>query len=241
MGWNKSPVRRAWLGIFLAREKANNVVMLRRALMVSILFHCALMLGWQPVKVSPWPDVGALGRLRILVAHLEKRGPIVQMGAPLASERQKDTPPTTHVASPELLQNRLAEGRLPKPKMPENKRKNGAEIFSGLAPLDLSAHNGGGESLREYRLDLAREARRYRQNPIVAHEHFQEGVVMIEVSHRGGMELPQVALLRTSGDDDLDADALKLVFLAVRSTSLPESLSGQIFALRLPVFYSLRD
>lgn len=215
--------------------------MLRRALVISIVLHSALMLGWQPAKVSLWPDVGVLGRLRMLVAHLEKRNPIERNGVPLASGRQKNRPPTPLVASPVLLQNGLAGGRLPKAKMPENRRESGAEAFSDLFPQELSSENSGGESLREYRLNLAREARRYRQNPILAHEHFQEGVVMIEVSHRGGMELPQVALLRTCGDDDLDADALKLIFLAVRSTSLPESLSGQIFALRLPVFYSFRD
>jgi len=241
MGWNKSPVRSAWPGIFLAREKANNVVMLRRALVISTIFHSALMLGWEPLKVTLWQDVGASGRLRMLVAYLGKSSPIEQKGTPLASGRQKGAPPTTLVASPGGLRSRLAGVRLFKPKMPENNRENGAETFSGLAPLELSVENAGGESLREYRLDLAREARRYRQNSILAQKHFQEGVVMIEVSHRGGMELPHVTLLRTSGDDDLDADALKLILLAVHSTTLPESLSGQIFALKLPVFYSFRD
>lgn len=102
------------------------------------------------------------------------------------------------------------------------------------APLSL-------DGLREYRLNLGREARRYRRYPALARERGLEGVTVIVISTRAGFALPQVSLGRSSGHLVLDTQALEMVALAVGAASLPESLRGRDFGLDLPIRFSLEE
>ena len=111
--------------------------------------------------------------------------------------------------------------------------------ISTQAPLDLPALSQDG--LREYRLNLGREARRYKRYPAVARERGLEGVVVLVISTTAGVAIPQVSLGSTSGHGVLDTQALEMAILAVRFANLPQSLHGRDFALDLPIRFSLEE
>lgn len=111
--------------------------------------------------------------------------------------------------------------------------------ISSQVPLDLPAMSQDG--LREYRLNLGREARRYKRYPALARERGQEGVVVLVISTTAGVAMPQVSLSRSSGHALLDNQALEMAILAVRFANLPQSLHGRDFALDLPVRFLLEE
>lgn len=97
------------------------------------------------------------------------------------------------------------------------------------------------DGLREYRLNLSREARRYKRYPSLARQRGLEGVVVIVVSTRAGLSEPQVSLSRSSGQEILDQQAMEMLNLAVRAAGLPDSLRGRDFAIDLPIHFSLEE
>lgn len=111
---------------------------------------------------------------------------------------------------------------------------------AGEAPTTVEAPLSP-DGLREYRLNLGREARRYRRYPALARERGLEGVTVVVISTSDGFVLPQVSLGRSSGHLVLDTQALEMVALAVRAASLPESLRGRDFGLDLPIRFSLEE
>ena len=104
-------------------------------------------------------------------------------------------------------------------------------------PLESISPDG----LREYRLNLSREARRHKRYPALARQRGLEGIVIVMVSAGAGLPVPQVSLSRSSGQEVLDQQALEMLGLAVRSASLPDSLRGRDFAIDLPLHFSLDE
>ncbi len=104
-------------------------------------------------------------------------------------------------------------------------------------PLESISQDG----LREYRLNLSREARRHKRYPALARQRGLEGVVIVMVSTRAGLPVPQVSLSRSSGQEVLDQQALEILGLAVRAASLPDSLRSRDFAIDLPIHFSLDE
>lgn len=97
------------------------------------------------------------------------------------------------------------------------------------------------DGVRQYRLNLAREARRFKRYPELARERGWEGVVVVVVNTVAGAATPLVSLSQSSGFEQLDLAALELLEMAVESAVLPESLRGRQFGLTLPVDYRLGD
>lgn len=97
------------------------------------------------------------------------------------------------------------------------------------------------DGIRQYRLNLAREARRYRRFPAMARSNGWEGQVIVVVSTVAGSPLPQASLSAGSGRVVLDRAALEMIALAIRDAAIPEALRGKEFALTLPVQFSLDD
>ena len=97
------------------------------------------------------------------------------------------------------------------------------------------------DELRDYRLNLSREARRYKRYPAFARQQGMEGVAVIVVIGRAGGAVPQVSLNRSSGHEVLDRQAIDMLGLAVRAASVPGTLSGHDFSLEMPVHFSLED
>jgi protein TonB len=97
------------------------------------------------------------------------------------------------------------------------------------------------DGLRAYRIGLAREARSHRRYPPLARERGWSGTAEIEVDvSRQGLAR-QILLARSSGHEVLDREALSMMSRAARSASLPDSLRGRDFAVRLPVVFDLAD
>ena len=97
------------------------------------------------------------------------------------------------------------------------------------------------DGVRQYRLNLAREARRFKRYPPLARQRGWEGVVVVVVNTVAGGTLPQVSLNQSSGFDLLDQEALELVLQAVHTATVPESLRNRQFGLTLPIHYRLDD
>jgi protein TonB len=97
------------------------------------------------------------------------------------------------------------------------------------------------DGLSEYRLNLSREARRYKRYPVFARQRGLEGVVVIVVGTSAALPVPQVSLSRSSGHDVLDLQAMDMLNLAVRAVNLPDSLRGRDFAINLPIHFSLEE
>ena len=114
----------------------------------------------------------------------------------------------------------------------------------GAAPRSAPAAAAAGtgpdaEGVRQYRLALAVEARRYRRYPAAAMAANMGGTAEIRiVVGVGGLE-PEVVLLRSSGYDLLDDAALDMMKRAAPRTLVPERLRGRSFVVSLPVVFDL--
>lgn len=121
--------------------------------------------------------------------------------------------------------------------------KDGGEAAAPAAqtiaavPTDVIDADG----LRQYRLALAKEARRYKRYPALARERNWEGVVTVTISIPLPGALPLVSLGKSSGHEILDRQALEMIGQAVLAASLPESLRGKAVSVSLPVRYSLDE
>ena len=214
----------------MSTEKRNNDVMLWRALLLSVALHLLILLGGQAV-----PYLGHSERTKSRVIQS-----LLIFPASIEAERK--------VAAPKREWSVHSRQRRASAAVGVSTSSSGADQSamstrqqSEPVPRDALIDESANDGLRQYRLDLAREARRYKRYPPMAREQGEEGVVMLRVRLAGAAALPDVTLLKSSGSPALDADALALVGGAARLTSMPESLRGLSFTLDVPVSYSIRD
>lgn len=109
-----------------------------------------------------------------------------------------------------------------------------------VAVAALSGRGPDAAGLRQYRLALAGEARRFRSYPETARREGIAGTAEVRVSVGTGA-LRQTELARSSGHAILDTAALEMLRAAAARTVLPESLRGQEFAVLLPVVFEVED
>ena len=95
--------------------------------------------------------------------------------------------------------------------------------------------------MREYRLSLASAARRFKRYPAQARQNGWEGTVEVALDFGALAPLPRVRLLRSSGRQALDAQALDMLSQAAGVTALPDGLKARDFRLVLAVQFSLDD
>jgi protein TonB len=95
------------------------------------------------------------------------------------------------------------------------------------------------DDMRHYRLSLASAARRFKRYPALARERGWEGTAEITLNVSTLMPGPEAVLVRSSGRNLLDEQALEMIAQAARITSLPEGLKGRDFRVLLPVKFSL--
>lgn len=107
----------------------------------------------------------------------------------------------------------------------------------------MGGGGGGGadaDGLRQYRLALAREARRFKRYPERALLAGIGGTVEVRVEHGSGI-MPVARLARSSGHEALDAAALEMMRQAAPRTAVPEPLRGQAFVVSLPVIFDASE
>lgn len=93
------------------------------------------------------------------------------------------------------------------------------------------------DAVRQYRLALATQARRFKRYPSQALEAGIGGTVEIRVAVAADGQAGDVALARSSGQDLLDAAAFDMMQKAAPRTPVPELLRGRTFAVSLPVVF----
>jgi protein TonB len=211
------------------------------------VIHLFLLLGWRPAPILPPParegESGGKSIAAVLVAV--QRVPIadgVQVGA--ASVHAAPAP----AALPRLRPARkTAEQPEVLPGRPSAEAANATGQLEGGAPSvqpipDAVVPDGPSqESITRYRLELAREARRFKRYPSLARERGWEGVVMIAIAAVPGRVRPSVAVERSSGFGLLDEEAATMVARAVQSSPPPDGLAGRSFSFTLPIHYRLDD
>ena len=96
------------------------------------------------------------------------------------------------------------------------------------------------DGVRQYRVNLATAARRFKRYPALALERGWSGSAQIEVAIAAS-GVPRQRLMVSSGHELLDEAALEMIGRSAQATILPASLRGQAFVVRLPVFFDLEE
>lgn len=237
--------------------------MLLRALALSLIIHFLVLLGvrsvFPPFLPEPNNGVGALSALlaarpidnrvspsnrAALAMPLPTKLP-ESVGRRVAPKMLNTVPDFPQFSRSTVASDRPAE-TVAIPPILATQNKGAA---SGR-PDDLSevksaevknAEVKNAEGLGEYRLGLAREARRFKRYPSVARENAWTGVVVLMIQGAASSAVPMVSIDQSSGHAVLDAQALEMVEKATRLAPLPVSLMGKRFAISLPIHYRLDD
>lgn len=107
------------------------------------------------------------------------------------------------------------------------------------APIGRDGPDAAG--LRQYRLALAGEARRFRRYPEEARRAGIAGTAEVRVTVAAAGVPRHAELAKSSGHAALDAAALEMLDRAAAHARLPASLEGRGFAVLLPVVFEVQD
>lgn len=97
------------------------------------------------------------------------------------------------------------------------------------------------DQLREYKLQLARLARRFKVYPPMARQRGWEGTVSLLVQHPLPGQMATVTLQHGSGFEVLDQQALSMIERAVRGIEIPQALASRSFQIPLPIEFHLDE
>ncbi|MDI6747910.1 MAG: TonB family protein [Rhodocyclaceae bacterium] len=106
---------------------------------------------------------------------------------------------------------------------------------------ESSDRGASAAGLRQFRMALAGEARRFRRYPEAARRDGLTGTAEVRITVETGLPARRVDLGRSSGHAVLDAAAVEMLRQAVTRVELPESLRGQSFAVSLPVVFEVEE
>lgn len=113
---------------------------------------------------------------------------------------------------------------------------------SPAGAASASARDGvSADDLRSYRMSLALAAKRFKRYPALARERGWEGTAEVALEVRALLPVPAVTLVKSSGHDLLDEQAVAMMAQAAGSIFLPESLKGRDFRIVLPVKFGLNN
>lgn len=231
-------------------EKSSGI--LRRAMAVSIFLH-AIGLWWLVPEFST--DVTLVPPGRMLQSRLlpvpAPEGASIQTN--VAANPRKALPPSIQARSePGLLAGTSAETAVAVPPAPTFAPPPVAASPGGVpampvahqpatAALADAQHDKAPDAagLRQYRLALAGEARRFKRYPELARREGLSGTAEVRVAVAPGQRLAELS--RSSGHAVLDAAALEMLRLAAARAQLPESLRDRQFAVLLPVVFEVDE
>lgn len=126
-----------------------------------------------------------------------------------------------------------AEARKPPPERPRAPRPEAAR--DALPPANAAARDP--QAFSNWQARLVTHLERRRQYPAAARIRRQEGVAQVRFRVASDGSVSGAALVRSSGDADLDREALSLV---MRASPLPAPPSGAPVTVTAPVRFSLR-
>lgn len=210
------------------------------ALAVSLLIHFAFLCS----PVTPLSLRFDAGRLPMQVvvssAGRVSDSPRAEL-AGSALRRDALQPPSVDGAARQGKRRRAA--------LPDKGETEGAPVaripavHATEAAVSPSADDEGisPQGLRDYRVALAISARRFKRYPAPARESGWEGMAEVAVIVSQWSPAAQVVLVRSSGRDALDKEAVSMLQQAAGQTNLPDTLRGRGFRVVLPVVFSLAD
>lgn len=215
--------------------------MIVRALSISLVLHLAILISGAPeLPGSKERDQG--GR-RGIVAVLAGAGAVreaVSVANAIEKQPQKSlggSEKTNNIAPAKVANYSKIVPFFGPTVAFTNPGQNAGRQAGGEDATDVFSPAGDGE--REYRLNLAREARRYKRYPAGADGRSAEGVVVVSVSVQIVAHRPEIRLQQSSGDEALDRAALEMMGRAANVASIPLELQGRRFRIAVPVEYRL--
>ncbi|MDP3539355.1 MAG: TonB family protein [Azonexus sp.] len=224
--------------------------MLFRAIGISLLLHLMVFAGSraQESRAPPFVVLGVLHAT--LISPLPKENVGRAIAIPPVPSKPKDvlqrkllaTEPSQN-APLVLPQNSVSTAAI-EPQVAEPRDGPGeAQRLTDASRSSMSEfpETLSADGMRQYRLNLAREARRYKRYPAIARERGWQGEVIVNIRAASGLSVPMITLGKTSGYAELDAQALEMMENATRLAAVPESLRGRPFVINLPVHYRLDD
>lgn len=229
-------------------REAAGIKEMYRWIVLSIALHTLMLLifdDFLPSTVTSSPQ-GQVAAIEALLQQKQEAQPIKSVDIPgevkpsLAAPRMVMPEPKVHEPVIEKAAPVMPESAASAPAAVVATNAASGESQPGEArtkPVESISQDG----LREYRLNLSREARRFKRYPALARQRGLEGVVVIVVSTSAGFPVPQVSLSRSSGQEVLDQQAMEMLSLAVRAANMPDSLRGRDFAIDLPIHFSFDE
>lgn len=231
--------------------------MLLRALVVSLLCHLALFSRWSVAEREVLSTGASSANLRAVlvsgtgweVANSGRPERLPQRLAGGGHRTAQKNPALSDVKVAAPLRSRVAASSVGGPSGGRPAASLPAAIPGGeLAGSDderrapsISAKTPNPDLMRQYRLALAREARRHKRYPALARSRGWEGLVTVGIEVPLPGAAPQLSIEGSCGVDYLDRLALDMITLSVRSVDLPEGLKGRAFSIQVPVRYALDE
>lgn len=127
------------------------------------------------------------------------------------------------------------------PRMPSAESARAPKSDDGAARKARQDMESRADGILQYRLALAREARKYRRYPGIARANGWEGDVTVVVTTVSGMPVPVASISTSSGRPVLDRAGLEMIGAALRDVPVPEILRGKEFAVTVPIRFSLDE
>lgn len=209
---------------------------LPNCLLISLILHGILISFFWQYRQLPGEAAGGAPQRGVSVTF-GARGDDVRKSdeeyLPKASRLNHDESPI--VAEPVLGDSRAVPGGASAVPPRVGPRASTINAASAASPPEAPTP----EAIGEYRLNLARAARAFREYPPLARARGWEGVVVVVVTTVAGVGRPQVRLSQSSGVQVLDDQALSMLNQAIFVAELPSGLNGRQFALTLPIHFSL--
>lgn len=225
--------------------------MLTRAFALSIAVHLAILLGAEAIVVASSessvaaraPLIASLGKPAAAIsdATRQTRSSEVQHQPAVPPKRSHSVirvPPVVPVSPGAASAAKL------EPLAAAESDRNAAPVKEtvALAPPPVEPADAVSvEGLQQYRLNLAREARRFRQYPAYARERGWEGEVVVVLNVLPGSAGPELSLGKGSGHESLDRQALEMMKNAASRATMPDALNGRRFRISVPVQFRLDD
>jgi periplasmic protein TonB len=232
------------------------------AVLASLVFHGVLLFGLSLNRESqrapslPGP----------LVAHLVEPAPVKAAPPPEPPKPQaKEPPPPPVVKPPPPKPSPIAKAapKIPAAKpapVPPAPAAPAVEAPPPSAPSSPAAAPGptakadpqptsplpsaeGPDtlSIRQYSIEVAGFAKKFKTYPRVARDNNWEGKVVIRVAVKANGVNATYSVLESSGHEVLDKQALEMVTRGRPRAQIPPALQGKEFSFDIPVFYEMKE
>lgn len=96
-------------------------------------------------------------------------------------------------------------------------------------------------SIRQYSIEVAGLAKKFKTYPRVARDNNWEGKVVIRVAVKANGINATYSVLESSGHEVLDKQALEMVARGRGRAQIPAALRGKEFSFDIPVFYEIKE